>query len=358
MASQIPHSIALFDSLGVMACVFDSSSLEIEGCSVELGRVLGRERADLLVGRFVLDLFRPESFEEFHGFLRAETGTESVVCTLLSPGRVDQRVVVTSHCHADGSDLRTLLCAPVQDDRARIAALEASVETQTDRYHRLREFTDLVAHDLRNQLHVVVSSVDLIIAVEGATLGPGTLRRIDRIQGAGETMIGVLDGVTKYLRFEVGDYPMELTDINALVDSLVLAVPRPSDKRVHIRRSGDLPSLVCERQLIQELFHNIVGNAIKYSDKDPIEIEIGLGEGDENEKVIYIKDNGVGIDETDLDRVFAPFARADHQGLNDQGTGMGMALVQRIVERHGGRIWLESQVNEGTIVSFSLSEYP
>jgi signal transduction histidine kinase len=74
--------------------------------------------------------------------------------------------------------------------------------------------------------------------------------------------------------------------------------------------------------------------------------------------VIYVRDNGVGIKEADLAHVFTPFKRVDHQGLNQQGTGVGMALVKKIIERHGGEIWLESRVDEGTTVRFSLSEHP
>jgi chemotaxis family two-component system sensor kinase Cph1 len=71
-------------------------------------------------------------------------------------------------------------------------------------------------------------------------------------------------------------------------------------------------------------------------------------------EVFFVRDNGVGMAEADLSRIWGAFVRADHQGLNRSGTGMGMMLVKRIVDRHGGEIWLESELQKGTTVRFSL----
>jgi signal transduction histidine kinase len=356
-------AIALFDALDVLACVFDRSTLEIHDCSRPLAQLLGRETSAELTGRVVIDVFTPESFETFERYLLERDFSSSALCSLRVPDGGETRVAVSIYgVEDDGDDgdspLVTMICLPVRDDRATVAELTTSIHTLSQQNERLRDFTKLIGHDLRNPLHVVISSVDLVKAWQGGTLEVRAGQQLDRIQRAGHAMNSILDGVIKYFRFEVGEYPMELTDINALVDGVVKMLPDLDGRGLNIHRTDDLPSLVCERQLIYEVFQNVVNNAIGYSDKDPVEIEIGMAEAEGRTPVFFVRDNGVGIAEADLSRVFAPFGRADRKGLNVKGTGMGMTLVKKIVERHGGRIWLESQVNLGTTVHFSLSEHP
>jgi chemotaxis family two-component system sensor kinase Cph1 len=101
-----------------------------------------------------------------------------------------------------------------------------------------------------------------------------------------------------------------------------------------------------------------VGNAIKYTDTPEVQIEIGLCDEPGAHPTFFVRDHGVGIATTDMELVFDPFKRADHRTLNSQGTGLGMALVKKIIERHGGKVWLESELEQGTTVKFSLSEVP
>jgi signal transduction histidine kinase len=305
----------------------------------------------------VIDLFAGESLEALGSFLRGKDHSGPLSCTLATEDGAGSCVAVTVS-EPDDRGEQTLLCVPAVDDGRKIARLERSVQELTQQNERLRDFTNLLVHDLRNTLHTVISGIDLVQARLADTLEDRTRRQVERISRATSSMTGTLEGVMQYLRFEVGAFPLELTDLNGMVDALALDAASSSSREIRIHRANDLPSVVCQRQLIQEVFHNIVGNAIKYSNQEPVEIEIGLGSSKGNLPVIYIRDNGVGIGEADLEHVFTPFKRADHLGLNQQGTGVGLALVKKIIERHGGEIWLESRVDEGTTVLFSLSEHP
>jgi signal transduction histidine kinase len=339
-----------------LACVFDRNSLSILSCTPELASLSGQTPEDL-EGRFVIDLFAGESLEDLGSFLRGQDQSAPLSCTLATADGVGSCVAVTvSEPGVRGE--QTLLCVPAVDEGPRIARLERSVQELTQQNERLKDFTNLLVHDLRNTLHTVISGIDLVQASLSDTLEDRTRRQVDRVFRATSAMTGTLEGVMQYLRFEVGAFPLELTDLNAMVDSLAQDATRSHPKDIRIHRAHDLPSVVCQRQLIKEVFHNIVGNAIKYSDQEPVEIEIGLGSSQGDLPVIYVRDNGVGILEADLEHIFTPFKRADHMGLNQQGTGIGMALVKKIIERHGGEIWLESRVDEGTTVLFSLSEHP
>jgi signal transduction histidine kinase len=347
-----------YDPIGAHGCVFDRTTLEIRFCTPALAKLLGVDDPTQLVGRVVLDLFVPDSFEAFEVYLRKWWESDGALCTLMTSGSDEHRVAVHLSLANTALDEMAMFCIPVPDERARILALEETNGILREQNERLREFSTLVGHNIRNSLQVVVSSVDLVKAWQGGTLDVRADHQLDRIQRSAHGMNAILDGVMKYFRFDIGDYPMELTDINFIVDGLRSSLPSPEGRTVLIRRATELPSLVCAPQLIQELFTNVVGNSIKYSEKDPIEIEIGLNETEGSDTVFYVRDNGVGIENDDLSRVFMPFGRADRRGLNTTGMGMGMVLVKKIVARHGGAVWIESKVDHGTTISFTLSGIP
>jgi light-regulated signal transduction histidine kinase (bacteriophytochrome) len=105
--------------------------------------------------------------------------------------------------------------------------------------------------------------------------------------------------------------------------------------------------------MIQQVFLNLLTNAIKFTgNKDTAVIEVG-GHSGENENVYYVRDNGVGFDMQYADKMFGPFQRL-HSDKEFSGTGIGLAIVQRIIQRHGGRIWAEGKVNEGATFYFTL----
>jgi light-regulated signal transduction histidine kinase (bacteriophytochrome) len=116
---------------------------------------------------------------------------------------------------------------------------------------------------------------------------------------------------------------------------------------------GQLPSAYGDPIMIQQVFLNLLTNAIKFTgNKDTAVIEVG-GHSGENENFYYVRDNGVGFDMQYADKMFGPFQRL-HSDKEFSGTGIGLAIVQRIIQRHGGRIWAEGKVNEGAIFYFTL----
>jgi signal transduction histidine kinase len=126
-------------------------------------------------------------------------------------------------------------------------------------------------------------------------------------------------------------------------------------KRVDLRVEK-LPMVACDRTAIFEVFHNLVSNAIKYNDKDFPVIEIGCEEkvnpeSGAGEFEFYVRDNGIGIDPRYHNKVFEIFERLQE---DEEGTGIGLTIVKRVVEWHGGRIWVESERGKGTTFRFTL----
>jgi signal transduction histidine kinase len=127
-------------------------------------------------------------------------------------------------------------------------------------------------------------------------------------------------------------------------------------KGIHVSVQEDLPTVYGDRRRLIEVLQNLIDNAAKFvgTQTDPC-IEIGLN-GYENDKpIFYVKDNGMGIDPIHHDRIFGLFNKLD---ANSDGTGIGLALVKRIVEVHGGRIWVQSEVGNGATFFFTLQTEP
>jgi two-component system, chemotaxis family, sensor kinase Cph1 len=121
-----------------------------------------------------------------------------------------------------------------------------------------------------------------------------------------------------------------------------------------------LPKIIGDKTSIGRIFENLIKNAVKYNDSDPPIIRVGQRDGmveaNAGELVFYVSDNGIGIDPRHNSEIFRLFGRLNPEDTHRKGTGMGLALVRRIVERHGGRIWLESVVGEGTTFYFTLGQ--
>jgi light-regulated signal transduction histidine kinase (bacteriophytochrome) len=125
------------------------------------------------------------------------------------------------------------------------------------------------------------------------------------------------------------------------------------DRRIEVRLD-ELPECQADESLLEHVLANLVGNAIKYTQRvEAARIEIGCHSSDSGELVYYIKDNGAGFDMRYADKLFGVFQRL-HRADEFEGTGVGLALAQRIINRHGGRIWAEAAVGKGATFFFTL----
>jgi chemotaxis family two-component system sensor kinase Cph1 len=150
-----------------------------------------------------------------------------------------------------------------------------------------------------------------------------------------------------------------------ILDSLHVSL---EELNVEIRRPRPLPSLKCDKVRIGEVFRNLITNAMKYNEKDEKWIEIGWRNAQDptpddapklaaDEILFYVRDNGIGIAEKHIDKVFTIFKRLHAKNKYGGGTGAGLTIVKKIVERHHGKIWLESSKGDGTIFYFTLKEH-
>lgn len=217
----------------------------------------------------------------------------------------------------------------------------------------LERFTYTVSHDLKSPLFTIRGFLGYLRqdALAGNT---GRLESdIQRIVDATEKMQQLLNDLLELSR--VGRLMNEpaLVNIQQLVsDALNLSHGRIHNRGVEVRVQDGLPSVYGDRQRIFEVFQNLVDNAAKFMGEQPKPIiEIGASGWQNGMPVLFVRDNGVGIDPKHLDRIFGLFNKLDPKS---DGTGIGLALVKRIIEFHGGAIWVESQPGNGSTFYFTL----
>jgi len=142
-----------------------------------------------------------------------------------------------------------------------------------------------------------------------------------------------------------------------LVKQVVAELRQLSPERALEFRVGALPATTGDRAMFRQVWANLLSNAVKYSrGRDPAVIEVGAQEN-ETEMAYFVRDNGVGFEMEYAHKLFGVFQRL-HSPKEFEGTGVGLALVQRIVQRHGGRVWAESKVGSGATFHFALPKEP
>jgi PAS domain S-box-containing protein len=211
-------------------------------------------------------------------------------------------------------------------------------------------FNATLSHDLRAPLSVIQLSCEVILRANGETLPPSVTDNLARIQRSTVFMTALVNDLLTlahvgHATLERSPFELSKASEEILAD---LVRSRPErDVMVNVQ-----PGLVCEGDpaLMRAALENLLGNAWKYSSRVPVaHIEVGK----HGARAFFVRDNGAGFDMKDASRLFAPFERL-HKSSEFEGTGVGLAAVHRIIERHGGRIWAESEPGHGATFFFEL----
>jgi signal transduction histidine kinase len=219
----------------------------------------------------------------------------------------------------------------------------------------LESFTYSVAHDLRAPLRHIQGFADALVEdcadrLDGATRG--YLNRIVESTRRMDRLINDLLGLAHVGRQELRIQPVSLS---ALVQDVIRDMTHETEGRNIEWRIGELPVVEGDPGLIKQVYYNLLSNAVKYTrPRDPALVEAGqttVG----GERILFIRDNGVGFNMKYAHKLFGVFERL-HRREDFEGTGVGLATVQRIVHKHGGRIWAEAGIDRGATFYFTLPE--
>ena len=238
------------------------------------------------------------------------------------------------------------------------AELEEKVEQRTEQLQKANDemsaFTYSVSHDLRAPLRGIIGFTDILVEDYSNKLDDEAKRITGVIKQNAANMAQLIDDLLTFSRMGKQEMVKIVVDINELVKEIVdSAISQDEKNRRIIWDIKDLPTMKLDVSTIRQVWINLILNAVKYSSKkeQPI-IEIGCWKED-NKVGFYIKDNGVGFDEAYKHKLFKVFQRL-HSSSEFEGTGVGLALVEKIVSRYGGKVWAEGRVNEGACFSFTL----
>jgi signal transduction histidine kinase/CheY-like chemotaxis protein len=237
------------------------------------------------------------------------------------------------------------------DLEQRVAERTAELEVAN---RELEAFSYSVAHDLRAPLRLIHAHVQMLRDYRGSPTAREPAIHLDQIQRGAREMSALIDGLLALSRISHMEMRREVTSLDELVKRAVNQVRQESSDRVVEWRLASLPSLACDPDLMLQVFANLIDNAVKYSrPRSHAVIEVGVGTAD-GAKYVFVRDNGVGFDMRYARKLFGVFQRL-HRHDEFEGTGIGLATVNRIIERHGGRIWAESRLGQGAEFRFTLA---
>jgi hypothetical protein len=239
-----------------------------------------------------------------------------------------------------------------EDLECRVVERTAQLAAAND---ELEAFSYSVSHDLRAPLRHINAFACTLIEEHSSQLDPDAQYKVKRIQERTQKMGQMIDDLLNLARLDRRTMEMKTTSLNSLVENVLTDLESEIAGREIDWRIGSLPSIHCDPGLIQQVFANLLSNAVKYTrhrERAVIEIDQSTVEG---QLVLFVRDNGAGFNPKYSDKLFGVFQRL-HNDQEFEGTGVGLATVQRIVRKHGGRIWANAEVNQGATFYFSLGE--
>jgi serine/threonine protein kinase/signal transduction histidine kinase len=344
---------------------------------------------DQVLGRTDFDLYPRAQAEKFRqddrDVLEARKVLEYVEEHLYSacvPGcrcAPERAVVSADGVHVDKKHIQTLL-APVYDDAgltvgvqgafwdvtARRRAERRLEETATELQRanaelarsntELEQFAYVASHDLQEPLRMVASYTQLLKRRYQGKLDADADEFIAYAVDGATRMQGLINDLLAYSRVHTHSKPLEETTCTAAFDRALAnleAAIRESGAEV---RCGPLPAVRGDASQLVQLFQNLIGNAIKFRGERPPVVIVWAGWQD-GEWLFTVRDNGIGIDPKHAERIFAIFQRL-HSRDRYPGSGIGLAICKKIVERHGGRIWVEPRLEDGSVFCFTLPAKP
>lgn len=343
------------------AMIVTNSKGEIVLVNAQAERLFGYKRKEML-GQAV-EMLIPSRYRDHHPAHRGQfftnprfrpmgrqlwglrrDGTEFPAEISLSPLRTEEGVLVSSAIRdiTERKQAAEIL-------KQRTAELEAANK-------ELEAFSYSVSHDLRAPLRAIDGFSRILLDEYAAEMPSEARHYLQRVRANIEQMNELIEGLLTFSRLSRGPLKKESVNPTDLAHRAWAELQNEHEGRRRVEISiDDLPVCWAQPNLLMQIFLNLLSNALKYTrHREVAQIEVGYREN-KDEVVYFVRDNGVGFDVQYVDKVFGVFQRL-HRSEEYEGTGIGLATVQRIVHRHGGRIWAEAEVEKGATFYFTLGE--
>jgi light-regulated signal transduction histidine kinase (bacteriophytochrome) len=262
---------------------------------------------------------------------------------------LEERVVErTAQLSTTNADLQKEVTLRVQAE----SDLTRRAEELSRSNAELERFSYAVSHDLQEPLRMVASFTQLLRQRYRGNLDHEADEFIDFATDGAKRMQHLLNDLLQYSRVGTRGRPFEATDFEDVLASALANLHLALEEAGAVVTHAPLPTAAGDRTQLVQLFQNLLGNALKFRSKEAPRIHVSA-ERRGDEYVFSIRDNGIGIDPQFHARIFQVFQRL-HTAREYPGTGIGLAICKRVVERHGGRIWVESQPGKGSDFRFTI----
>ena len=233
--------------------------------------------------------------------------------------------------------------------------VEAEVERRTLELKRsndeLINFASIVSHDLREPIRGIANFVSFIIEDYSDKLDEDGIEMLNTIKELSKKSIQLSSSLLEYSRVGKLEFAKQMTNMNDTVEDVIYTLKQFIDENnAEIIVEKELPAIFCDRVRVSEVFRNLITNAIKYNDADTKKVEISFFTDPNEVQIFTVKDNGRGIDPKYHEKIFQIFTRLNDSNI--EGSGLGLSLVKKIIDKHDGSIWLESELGGGTTFSF------
>lgn len=271
-------------------------------------------------------------------------------------------------CEIDAAlELKSAIIGIVLRKADELARINIELERSNN---ELDAFAYIASHDLKEPLRGIHNYSSFLIEDYADVLNAEGVSKLQTMARLTQRMEDLIESLLHFSRLGRVELSMQQTNLNQLVKNVVdvLSISL-KETRVDIRIPRPLPMIQCDRVQVNEVFSNLIGNAIKYNEKADKWVEVGWLDPAPGSKhpdqeqgaakqaiIFYVQDNGIGIREKHLDAIFRIFKRLHAANKYGGGTGAGLTIAKKIVERHGGRIWVESIYGKGSTFYFTLQE--
>lgn len=234
-------------------------------------------------------------------------------------------------------------------------SLEKSLQTVNTQNKELEEFAYMTSHDLQEPLRIVSSLLSQLEKKYAAVLDDKGLQYLQLAKDGSERMKRIIVDLLDYSLSEKKTYAIEPVDTNILLQEYVTYNVETLKEKNAALSWKDLPTIDADRSALQQLFQNLLGNSLKYQKKGEAPVIKISHQETKNSWEFAFSDNGIGINSEDFDKIFIVFKRL-HDKNEYPGTGIGLAICKKIVENHKGKIWVESEQNNGSTFYFTISK--
>jgi PAS domain S-box-containing protein len=293
--------------------------------------------------------------------IRKEQSTEHFETTRLKKGGIPIDVSLTISPVYDSGGKIVGTSKIVRDISHRKQAereIEKFVLQLSRSNQELDDFAYIASHDLKEPLRGLNNNALFLKEDLGDNLllADGVCKRLDRMMFLCERMERLINDLLYFSRLGRQELAVQKTDLNEVIHDIEATLESTlHEANAEITIAEKLPTITCDLPRITEAYRNLITNAVKYNNKPEKRVEIGFQmKGDE--RVFYVRDNGIGIPREFHDDVFRIFKRLNDEDDSVKGTGVGLTFVKKIVERHQGRIWIDSEVDKGTTFYFTIQD--